>query len=363
MKPSWTSLRFAPDEFTASLLYGEAAQKFRAAKLLPDAVGAWVLSAQLKEKLNDYTGAARAFESAAAICDGNERAGGPMAAVVYWEKAVFNFRLCSKHEPAAKLLLKAAAVHEKQGDVDRTKAAFEDAIEVFREEERALHNLADVYKQFISFLVRHSLFEDAVKAIDGHTEVLVQQKHFTFAHKELLSKTVLFLHLQDTIGAQDALNPRQDVEGWFRSTECHVGMEMVAAFQQNDDEALEALTKETVLAFLQVEVARIAKTLKITASPYVPAMGAAVLSAPLPAQSLVSEVAPPLPPAPPVDAAALGVGVASSTQDGKDEPIAAAAAAAATDSSANDVAAEIARAVTPVEPSANSVEALADSLM
>mmetsp|Transcript_51122 Transcript_51122/g.146784 ORF Transcript_51122/g.146784 Transcript_51122/m.146784 type:complete len:327 (-) Transcript_51122:112-1092(-) len=261
LKTSWIGLKFAPDHLSASMEFANAATKFRSANMMEYAVAAWVRSAEMKEKLSDLFGAGRAYESAGAICDGTGP-GGPKAAAKNWEKAIRCFRLCAKGDIAAKLILKRAESLEKDGDVDGAKVAFEEAIEVFKEDEKD-YQLGDVYKQYIGFLVRSNRVDDTAKAMDGHVEILVRNKHYPFAHKELLAKAVLFLSVQDVVRADQALQPGIAVEGWFMSKESQVGSELVEAFQAHDAENAERLLKEQVFTFLQVEVARLAKKLKV----------------------------------------------------------------------------------------------------
>lgn len=261
LKPSWSSFKFSPDHLTASMEYSQAATKFRAAGLLPESVDAWTKAAQSKEQTNDLFGAGRAYESAGAICDGTGP-GGPVVASGYWQKAITCFRLCGKNEVAAKLILKLASHREKQGDSEGTKAAFKDAIEVFEQDEKD-YELGDVFKQYIGYLIRSNDLEGALEAMDGHVQVLLRQKQPSFAHKELLSKVVLLLNLEDTVRAEQVLNATGDVEGWFMSKECQVASDLLSAFQNNDAEALASLVKSQTLTFLQIEVARIAQQLRI----------------------------------------------------------------------------------------------------
>jgi len=234
--------------------------------MLPDAVQAWAKSAELKEKLHDLHGAGRAYESAGTICDSG--LGGPAAAADLWAKAVRCYRLAGKSEAAGKLILKIASFHEKQCEIAKAKESYEEALEVFKEDEKVTHNLAEVYKQFIGFLVTAGLFEAAVKEIDGHIEVLMSQKYFPFVHKEMLSKVVLLLWMQDTVRAEQALNGARsdgtsvDVDGWFSSKESEVGFALVAAAKEHDPETIANVLADQTFTFLQVEVARLARELQ-----------------------------------------------------------------------------------------------------
>jgi len=289
LSSSWLSLKFGPDQLTASMEYTQAATKFRAAGLLAESVAAWIKTAEMKEVLHDLFGAGRAYESAGAICDGSGP-GGSTAAAGHWEKAIRCFRLSGKGEVAAKLLLKLAANKEKAGDVPAAKTAFDDAIEVYEQDEKD-YNTADVYKQYIGFLVRSASFEDAAKAIDGHVAVLTRQKHSHFVYKELLAKVVIFLHMQDTVRAEDALNSPGDLQGWYSSNESVAGAELVAAFQAYDDEGAQRVLKDQVFSFLQVEVARLAKQLRVPtlAAPAVSPVPAVSSANSVPADATVQE--------------------------------------------------------------------------
>jgi len=271
LSSSWLSLKFSPDQLTASMEYSQAATKFRAAGLLRESVDAWIKTADMKEVLHDLFGAGRAYESAGAICDGSGP-GGPTAAAGHWEKAIRCFRLSGKGDVAAKMLLKLAANKEKAGDIAAAKSAFDDTIEVYEQDEKD-YNLVDVYKQYIGFLVRTASYEDAAKAMDGHIAVLTRQKHLQFVYKELLSKVIIFLYIQDTVRAEDALNSPGDIQGWYSSKESVAGAELVAAFQAYDAEAAERVLQDQIFTFLQVEVARLAKQLRVPvlAAPTVPA--------------------------------------------------------------------------------------------
>lgn len=311
LKPSWTSLKFSPDHLSASMEYTSAAGKFRAAGLLQEAVHAWLLAAAMKDKLADVFGAGRAYESAGGICDGTGP-GGPPSAVEHWTKAIRCFRLSAKSDIAAKLLLKIAEIKEKGGDGNGARAAFDEAIEVFQDEEKD-YSLGDIYKQYIGFLVRSGMYEDAVKVIDGHIELLVRQKHSSFAHKEILSKVVLHLHARDTVRAEEALTPNVEVEGWFTSRECQAGSDLVAAFQAYESVEAERVLKEQVFTFLQVEIARMAKKLRVDAVS-APARPAAA------PQAAAAAAAPAAPFAPqPRDASAAAVAAPAVVERGAEE--------------------------------------------
>lgn len=261
LKPSWMALKFNPDRVVASMEFSQAATKYRGAGMLAEAVRCHVRSAEEKALTHDQFGAGRAYESAGGICESAPAAGGTAAAAEHWMQAKQCFRLAGKAEIAAKLILKLAALHDKAGKAKEAKECYEEAIEVFKDDEKDF-NLGDVYKQYIGFLVRQQLFEDALKAIDGHIEVLLRQKHLPFVHKELLSKVVLLLHMGDTVRAEDAV-ARMDVSGWCASTECQAGSDLVEGFKAHDPEAVQKALKEQVFTFIQVEVARLARSLRV----------------------------------------------------------------------------------------------------
>jgi len=257
LKPSWLALKFGSDLLTASLEYGQAATKFRAAGLAAESIQAWAKSAELKQQLNDAFGAGRAYESAGNICtDGSD------AAIEYWKKAIHSFRLSGKNDIAAKLILKMAAAYQKRGESQSALTAYEDALELYEQDGKD-YNLGDVYKELIGFLVGSGMMEEAIVRIDRYMSVLKQQQQLPNVYKYLLSKVVLFLKLNDTVRADKELNPEEEVQGWYASKECEVASELVAAFQNYDAEVCDRLVKDQTFSFCQVEIARIARQLRI----------------------------------------------------------------------------------------------------
>eukprot|EP00927_Polykrikos_kofoidii_P008246 TRINITY_DN13419_c0_g1_i1.p1 TRINITY_DN13419_c0_g1~~TRINITY_DN13419_c0_g1_i1.p1 ORF type:complete len:308 (-),score=59.85 TRINITY_DN13419_c0_g1_i1:78-1001(-) len=261
LKPSWMSLKFAPDYLIASMEYQQAATKYRSANLLSESVDAWIKSAEAKLQIRDQFGAGRAYESAAAICAGGGP-GGDEAALAHWSNAIACLRLAGKGEIAAKLFLKQAETYEKQNDTLNAKEALESTIEVYADDEKD-HMLGDVYKKYIGFLIRTRQLEDALKAIDQHVALLQRQGHASFVYKELLAKVVLLLEIGDSVRAEEALAPGVAVQGWFTSKECILGNDLVAAYRSNDAEAAAAALKDQTFTFLQIEVARIARQLRV----------------------------------------------------------------------------------------------------
>eukprot|EP00403_Amphidinium_massartii_P029878 CAMPEP_0178390938 /NCGR_PEP_ID=MMETSP0689_2-20121128/10904_1 /TAXON_ID=160604 /ORGANISM="Amphidinium massartii, Strain CS-259" /LENGTH=307 /DNA_ID=CAMNT_0020011463 /DNA_START=8 /DNA_END=928 /DNA_ORIENTATION=+ len=262
LKPSWTSLKFNPDYLLASMEYGQAASKFRSANMLDDSIKAWVKSSDLKEQqLHDPFGAARGYESAGSICEG--RPNGAEEATALWTKAVLNYRLAGKPEPAAKMTLKLAAMHQKKGEVDRAKQAYEDALEIYQGDGKD-YELRELYRTYIGFLITSKLFPAAFAAIDENIQLLIRQNALAFAYKEMLCKVVIHLHLDDVVAAEEALGfGSEPVDGWFLSPECQAGMNLIEAFKAYDGDAVKKQVKDQVFTFLPVEVARLAVTLKV----------------------------------------------------------------------------------------------------
>lgn len=258
---SWWNFKCRSDLLTASHEYAEAAVKFRAAGCLQESVDSWAKAGDLREKQADLFGAARAYETAGSICESNNL--GEEAATENWHKAISYFRLCAKSELAAKILLKLAALQEKAGDNGAVIAAFQEAIDMYQDEEKKEYELTDIFRQYMGFLLRRQLLHEALAVIDSLVELLVKRKDFALAYKEILAKAVILLELKDTVGANEVLNNGHILEGWHTSKEADVGFQLVEAFQNNDSEAVRQVLKEQVFSFLQIEVARLAKKLHV----------------------------------------------------------------------------------------------------
>merc|ERR1712110_1284056 len=126
----------------------------------------------------------------------------------HWQEAFRCYRLAGKTEVASKTLVKLAALHEKQGNPELAKKDWTQAMEILQDDaDVPKAEVINLCKDTIGFLVRSDLIEEALAATDTHIEVLRDQGHFSFVHKEILAKVVLILHLnQDIVRAQDILD-------------------------------------------------------------------------------------------------------------------------------------------------------------
>jgi hypothetical protein len=161
--------------------------------------------------------------------------------------------------------VKIADLREKLGEIAEARSEWDMAVASLQnDDEVPKADLLSMYKDSIGFLVRNNLIEEALIATDGHLEVLKDEGQFSFAHKEILAKVVLVLHLnQDTVRAQDMLDSGTNVDGWLQCREHTVGSNLIEAFRANDAEAVENLVKDQMFSFLQVEVARVARRLRV----------------------------------------------------------------------------------------------------
>eukprot|EP00971_Amphidinium_carterae_P321054 6381885-Amphidinium_carterae.1 len=70
----------------------------------------------------------------------------------------------------------------------------------------------------------------------------VKQNSLPFAHKEMLCKVVIYLHMDDAVAAEQALGfASEAVDGWFMSGECQAGMKLVEAFKESVSRQLRTL--------------------------------------------------------------------------------------------------------------------------
>jgi len=259
---SWWSFKCRSDFVTASVEYNNAAACFKNAKMFPESIEAWRKAANLQELQFDHWSAGRAYSAAAALCvDGP---GGHEAAAENYQEAFRCFRFASKPDIAAKTQIKLAELYEKHDATDLAKKAWLDAVSTLQDDDVANAELSETYKHYIGFLVRRSLIEDAIVATDGHIEILKNQGHFSFVHKEILAKVVLVLHgNQDTVRAQEVIDSSNAIDGWLMSREAKVGCDLVDTFRNCDAEACEKLVKDQIFSFLQLEVARTARQLRV----------------------------------------------------------------------------------------------------
>uniref|UniRef100_A0A0G4FYS7 Gamma-soluble NSF attachment protein n=1 Tax=Chromera velia CCMP2878 TaxID=1169474 RepID=A0A0G4FYS7_9ALVE len=268
LKTNPLAFKFKPDHGGAAIEFTQAATAFQAAGNPDSCIEAWRLAAQMREHDSDFFLAGRALEAVGTLYEKEKR--NPAAAIPEWRKASQFFRLCGKDDIAVKLWLKmaehsASPAVSKPDDAD---ALYSECIEVYETAEQ-FHYAAEVYRTYINFLAKQRRLEKLTKTIKEYMKLLKKLKQTNHLAKMTLSLVVLFLAQDNQVAADDALSDGIADDTHFLGTpEFEQGSLAVEAYKGGDDEALKKTVAAQTFAFLPVEIAKIARGLKIESADF-----------------------------------------------------------------------------------------------
>lgn len=262
LEVSFFALKFSKDALGASMEYSTAAMAYQNGKDADSAIRCYTKAAEFKRETGDIQGVGRSLESAAKL---ESDRGNDATALQLWTEAARNFRLADKADLAIKVLLKAAQTCAKDpAKQDEAEQRYEELINV-HEDSGKNHMVADVFREFQSFLMTAQKYDALVKTMDRHIAVLAAQGSNQFAYREVISKVILFVCVKnDTVGAEDAVNQAvEKVTGWLGSDEFGDAQDFIDAVKQGDQEKFDQIKKKSAFSYVQVDMGRIFKNYKL----------------------------------------------------------------------------------------------------
>ena len=244
LEVKFIKMKFKPDYFNAANYMMEAAQNYKAARMDAEAKAAFEKSAELRLKDHDHASAARAYETA-----GN------------FDKAADCYMICGGIDQAARSVLKQAS---NSTDPAVQLASFEKAIDIYSKDDTKDVMASDVYKQYITKLVAAGDLERYKKVSARYAEVLTRLEQWPFVHREILGQVVANLAKNEIVGAERVLEgPNLSVPGFIHSAEFAAADDLLTAFRENDAAALKNVLARPTITYLNTELVRLAKALKV----------------------------------------------------------------------------------------------------
>ena len=255
LQVSFIKFKFKPDYFNAANYLMEAAQCYTSARMIAEAKAAHERCAELRLKDHDHASAARAYETA-----GN------------FDKAADCYIICSGIDQAARSILKQA---NSSTDPAVQLACYEKAIDIYSKDDSKDVMASDVYKQYITKLVAAKDFDKYLKVSPRYAELLIRLEQWPFVHKEILGQVIVNLARNEIVGAERVIEgPNINVEGFVHSAEFAAADDLLTAFRENDAEKLKNIVSRATVTYLNTEIVRLAKSLKVlSVAPVVAADG------------------------------------------------------------------------------------------
>jgi tetratricopeptide (TPR) repeat protein len=255
-----TLFRWKPDWESASTMYENAGTYFKNAKVPERAKDAFIRAANCFENMNLGFSAGKNYDAAAMMA--KDLNSSEEAADLY-EKASMFYRQENSPDKAAETLLKASKCVEDLNP-DRAIQLSIAACDLYQEEEKELFS-GQAFRSTISLLLRNNKIIQTIELLTKQQTIFEKTKNTHDLHKNFLSLIVLHLHRGDSVAANLVWETSCSNYPDFPVTkEGKASAELLDAFERSDPEALQKCVKQQVFEFLDNQIAKLAKGLKIT---------------------------------------------------------------------------------------------------
>eukprot|EP01113_Clastostelium_recurvatum_P017995 TRINITY_DN2122_c0_g1_i2.p1 TRINITY_DN2122_c0_g1~~TRINITY_DN2122_c0_g1_i2.p1 ORF type:complete len:343 (+),score=109.44 TRINITY_DN2122_c0_g1_i2:77-1105(+) len=246
----------------AAMFYERAANTYRTAKALDQAKEAFKKASNAQYQNTMCFAAAKALETAAGIA--KDMKSMDEAGELYVQASNL-YREAGNGIPGADNLIKAAKVYEDK-DPAKSMDLLKQACELFEIEDKE-HYSGDTFKQTISLLLKHKKYADTVQVLNAQCRMNIKLNQPHDLHKAYLSIIVIYLYCDDLVAAKNAWEKNtMDTPAFPMSQEGTSAAAILDAYEANDNDKLHAATQKQIFNFLDNQVARIAKQLKVTDS-------------------------------------------------------------------------------------------------
>eukprot|EP00128_Syssomonas_multiformis_P010238 Colp12_sorted_trinity150504_noHs@6194 len=257
--------KWTPDFESAAQYFEQAANCFRAARALDQLKEAYLKASECHVKTDSLYHAGKALENAAQIAKDNknveeaaqlyERAcgyyhehGAPDSAALTYEKAARMLEPTNK-ERAAEFYLKACDIWENEDKQHSANESFSRAVNILMKSEK-YDQVAEVLKRFIACLL-----STGASAVG----------------KPILSLVIVQLKMGDSVAATKTIQQYMSNDKFVNGEECELAHKLVAAFDDFDQEAVTKATSNQAFAFLDNEVCKLARSLRVPGGTRKPA--------------------------------------------------------------------------------------------
>jgi len=248
-----------PDYEGAALSYEQAATNFKNAKSYQKAKEAFQKASNMQYTSNLTFSAAKNLESAATMAKELEE--DSEAAELFQQSSAY-YREQSGSEKSAECLLRAASCLEKS-DPDKAVQLCMDACQLYEIDEKEQF-AGQAFRTAISLLLRNKKFDETLELMKTQCKIFEKLNHLNDLFKTYLSILVLHLIRDDFVAAEKAYQEFLIFPGYLHSPESVVAGELLDAFEKRNGEALKTCLSKQVFTFLDNQVVKLAKTLKIT---------------------------------------------------------------------------------------------------
>jgi hypothetical protein len=256
---------WSPDYDDGADMFAKAASIFRGNQLWDQAKQAFELAAENYEKAKFLGHAAKMCEQAGMMLVDERK---PLAGVPLLERAAKYYLLDDKSMMTSGILTKAARALLDTEDPSLAMKATEmlmGGITALENDDK--HILTkDLYRLAVLCLLRAEKYDDAIATLKRQIPSLVKASNADQVAKNSLEIIIIWLHRGDGVQANRALQELgATAQGFSGSDEHYKAQDLLAAFDDRDQDRLAEVGKAQLLTFLIPEISRMAKRLKVAA--------------------------------------------------------------------------------------------------
>jgi len=254
-----TLFRWKADWETATLMFEKAATCFKNAKEYTKAKEAFKKASLAYTNVDIPFSAAKNMEAAAAMAKEEKE---DEESSELFQKASTLYLEHGSPEKAADCLVRAAKVLE-ESNPEKALSMAVNACKVFETEEKEIFASA-TFKYSISLVLKLKRYNEAIDLLLREATIHEHLQQSSDAAKVFLSLVIVHLQLDDFVAAQKVWQESMCNGGYGGTMESKAAADLLDAFEKGSVESLQkALAKQT-FNFLDNQVIRLAKALKIS---------------------------------------------------------------------------------------------------
>lgn len=202
--------------------------------------------------MNRSFAAAKSFDVAAGIAIQQKL---QTEAAELLEKASNYYRQDGASDKAAETLIRGAKLLE-ESNPEKAGELYMDSLKIYQDDDKEIFS-KQAFTNATNFFVKNSKFDDAINVLNQ--KISVSQKLKQDVNQIALSLIIIHLFRGDRVAAEKIYQDYNDA-----SAEMNAGGELLDAFEKGSNEDLQKIASKQIFHFLDNEILRLLKKLKIT---------------------------------------------------------------------------------------------------
>lgn len=249
-------LKWKPDFDSAATEYAKAATCFKTAKVLGQCKDCHLKAADCYAKNNSYFSAAKSYEQAALVSKDMNQI---MEAVEMIKRACQLFREHGTPDTAALALEKGAKMIEAKYP-ELALDLYTQAADVVMIEERPAQ-ASEYAGKAARILIKLKRFDEAADMVKKEMEYHLSTGNTRAAGRLVVAEVLIHLMREDFVAADKAF---KEGYNYCERDECNTLMDLLEGYDQGDAEQLNRALNSPFIKHMDVEYARIARSLQVT---------------------------------------------------------------------------------------------------